>query len=211
MDTLLFDLDGTLYPVDNGVLARLDARINDYLREHVGIPETEVDQLRNELRDAHGTTMHGLMARHRIDPAHYLDVVHDADLSDLLQPDLRLRDLLARIPGRRFVFTNAPRAHAARVLSLLGLHESFEAVIALEDLDYVPKPRPAAFAAALARCGARGEECFFVDDTRANVVAARRLGMHAVWIAPAQQHGDGAPPAIETVHEVERVLPRRRR
>ena len=208
---LLFDLDGTLYPVGNGVLERLDARINAYLREHVGIAAAEVDRLRCELRDAHGTTMHGLMARHQIDADHYLDVVHDADLSDLIRPDDRLRAMLERLPGRRVVFTNAPRAHAARVLGLLGISDVFEGVIALEDLAYVPKPRAAAFETVLTRCGVAGEDCFFVDDTRANVLAERRLGMHAVWVAPVTQHDDDVQPAIETVHEVETVLRRNRR
>jgi putative hydrolase of the HAD superfamily len=209
---LLFDLDGTLYPVGNGVLERLDARINDYLREHVGIAAADVDRLRCALRDDHGTTMHGLMARHQIDADHYLDVVHDADLSDLIQRDDPLRAMLARLPGRRVVFTNAPRAHAARVLGLLGIGDVFESVIALEDLAYVPKPRAAAFETVLTRFGVAGEDCFFVDDTRANVLAARRLGMHAVWVAPATQHSDDdAQSAIETVHEVETVLRTNRR
>lgn len=211
MDVLLFDLDGTLYPADNGVLERLDARINVYLREHVGIPEPDVDRLRCELRDAHGTTMHGLMARHDIDAEHYLDVVHDADLSDLILPDDSLRKMLTRLSGRTIVFTNAPRIHADRVLRLLGVREAFECVIALEDLAYVPKPRPEAFETVLTRFGVEGKRCFFVDDTKANVLAARRLGMEAVWVAPVAHHDDDAHPAIETVHEVEPLLERRRR
>lgn len=211
MRVFLFDLDGTLYPVGSGVLERLDERINDYLRTHLGVPHHEVDVLRERLRDDHGTTMHGLMARREVDPDHYLDVVHDADLSDLIAPDPALRDAIASLPGRAIVLTNAPRVHARQVLGLLALEQAFEDVITLEDLDYEPKPRPAAFARALARVGAEPAECGFVDDTLSNVVAARRLGMHGVWVsAPPHEHPE-AHPVVASVHEVVPVWRRRAR
>ena len=67
------------------------------------------------------------MAVHKIDPEPYLAFVHDIDLSELL-PDPGLRDALARLPGRRFVFTNGCRNHAARILERLQLADLFEQV-----------------------------------------------------------------------------------
>lgn len=209
VDVLLIDLDDTLYPAESGVLPRLDLRINAYLREELRVPAAEVDALRQRLRDAHGTTLHGLMTRHEIDPDRYLRFVHDADLSDLLRPDPALRALLGRLPGRKVVFTNAPRAHARNVLGLLELADAFEAVIALEDQDYVPKPKTLAFERALERVGAQPSRCAFVDDTRQNVIAARRLGLHGVWVAPALHHDHPeAHPAIASIHELESALRR---
>ncbi|HVP31202.1 MAG TPA: pyrimidine 5'-nucleotidase [Myxococcota bacterium] len=209
VDVLLIDLDDTLYPAESGVLPRLDERINAYLREELGVPAGEVDGLRRSLRNTHGTTLHGLMARHPIDRDHYLRFVHDADLSDLLRPDPALRALLARVPGRKLVFTNAPRAHARNVLALLDVADAFEAVIAIEDHDYLPKPNPVAFERALARAGVAAEACAFVDDTRQNVLAARRLGMHGVWVAAAEHHAHPeAQPVIASIHELEEALRR---
>ncbi|CAI5500163.1 unnamed protein product [Closterium sp. Naga37s-1] len=52
----------------------------------------------------------------------------------LLKPDPALRHLLDSLPQRKFVFTNADRAHASRCLHLLGLEGCFDAVIAFEDV-----------------------------------------------------------------------------
>lgn len=209
VDVLLIDLDDTLYPAESGVLRRLDQRINRYLCEVLAVPADEVDTLRQRLRDDHGTTLHGLLARHAIDRDHYLQFVHDEDLSDLLRPDPALRALLGRLPGRKIVFTNAPRAHARNVLGLLAVGDAFERVIALEDQGYVPKPKPLAFERALAQVGAAPAGTVFVDDTHMNVMAARRLGLHGVWVAPSRHHDDpSALPAIASIHELETALRR---
>lgn len=209
MQVLLLDLDETLYPRDNGVLARVDARINAYLRDRIGIPEHEVDAVRRRLRDGHGTTLRGLEARYRVDAEEYLAHVHHVDLSDLLGPEPLLRELLDRIPERKLVFTNAPRYHAEQVLRLLDVADAFEGVLTLEDLEFRPKPDPRAFAVACARAGVDARDCCFVDDTRANVLAALRSGMRGVWVAEGAPDGE-LEHVIPHLHALEALLPRLR-
>jgi putative hydrolase of the HAD superfamily len=206
MCTLLLDLDETLYPRGNGVLMRIDARINAYLRERVGIPAGEVDALRSRLRDAHGTTLRGLEAHHLVDPHEYLDIVHRVDLSDLLTPAPEIRALLGRLPGRKAVFTNAPRIHAEQVLRLLALDGAFESVFAIEDLGLRPKPEPHAYDAVTTRLGVDARECVLVDDTRANLIGARRRGMRTVWLAPERPTDGEVHHVIGALHELEHVL-----
>lgn len=206
MQVLLLDLDETLYPRGNGVLARVDARINAYLEERIGIPAGEVDAVRRRLRDAHGTTLRGLEAHYPVDVDHYLATVHGVDLSDLLAPAPALRALLERLPGRKAVFTNAPRQHAAQVLRLLDLAGAFEAVIAIEDLSLRPKPDPHAYRAITRVLGVEAASCVMVDDTRANVVAAARAGMRGVWLAPEPEGDDAVDHVITDLRELEHVL-----
>lgn len=212
MDVLLLDLDETLYPRGAGVLERTDARIVAWIRERLGLPLAEADRLRHELFRAHGTTLRGLVLRHGLEPGDYLETVYGCDHSDLLRPDPELRALLARLPQRKVVFTNAPRRHAEHVLDLLALGDVLHDVIALEDLDLVPKPDPAAYATALARVAAPAEACVFVDDTHANVVGAARAGMRAVWVAhgrPPPGEREGADHhVIDALHELEALLAR---
>jgi putative hydrolase of the HAD superfamily len=194
---LLFDLDNTLYPRSSGVVARIDERINGYLRARVGIPAVEVDRVRRRFWAEHGTTLRGLMLRLSVDADDYLEYVHDIEIVDLLEPDPELRASLERLPGRKAVFSNASRAHAARVLRRLGLDGAFEAVLGLEDLAYVPKPEAAAFRTALERLRAHPESCSMIDDLRPNLAAAKRLGMRTIWVAER----DGEPPD-ETIDHV---------
>jgi putative hydrolase of the HAD superfamily len=150
--------------------------------------------------------MRGLEAHYDVDVDDYLGVVHRVDLSDLLSPAPELRGLLQRLPGRKAVFTNAPKHHADQVLRLLDLADAFEAVFALEDLALLPKPDPRAYAAVTTRLGVQGTDCVFVDDTHANLIAARRSGMRTVWLAPEPTHDDEVHHVITGLHELEHVL-----
>jgi putative hydrolase of the HAD superfamily len=211
VDVLLLDLDETLYPRGNGVLARTDACITAWVAARLGLPHEEAARLRVELWRAHGTTLRGLVVRYGVEPEDYLERVYRSDLSDLLRPDPALRALLERLPGRKAVLTNAPRHHARSVIELLAIGDAFEDVIALEDLALVPKPAPEAYARALARMGVAAERCTFVDDTLANAAAGAAAGLRSVWLAPPGSRA--APPAaaaglpiIEALAELEPLL-----
>lgn len=206
MKLLLFDLDDTLYPATLGVVARIDRRINEYLAARLSIPAADVDGMRRRFWRDHGTTLRGLMERYHVDPDDYLAYVHDLDLSDLLGPDSRLGEMLDRLPQRKAVFTNASRRHARNVLDLLGITDRFEAVLGLEDHRYVPKPFPEAYQGVLARLGASGRDCVFVEDSLKNLAPARTLGMRTVWVAGPKREPGEVDHVIATVHELESVL-----
>lgn len=212
VQVLLLDLDETLYPRGNGVLRRIDGRINSFMTDRLGIDPAQVDAERVALRDRWGTTMRGLVESFALDVDDYLRHCHGVDLSDLLGPDARLRALLERLPLRKAVLTNAPRAHARQVLGLLGVDDLIERVFALEDIGYVPKPASSAFATATAALGVTPESCVFVDDMLAFVRAAAAHGLHAVWLAPpdAEPSDDESHHVVRDVHDLEPLLERLR-
>ena len=53
--------------------------------------------------------MRGLMTRHGVDPRSFLDFVHEIDMT-MLDPAPELDAALARLPGRKIIFTNADSA-----------------------------------------------------------------------------------------------------
>jgi putative hydrolase of the HAD superfamily len=204
LNLLLFDLDETLYPRSLGVVPRVDVRINRYLEERVGIVAAEVDALRRRYWAEFGTTLSGLIAHHAIDPDDYLRFIHDIEIDDLLARDEALLTVLRALPGRKAVFTNSSRRHAARVLERLGVAAAFEAVVALEDLEYVAKPAAGAFERVLARLAAHAEISTLIDDNVRNVAAAKKLGLRTVWVGEGAT--DGADHVVRTVAELARVL-----
>lgn len=210
VQVLLLDLDETLYPRGNGVLRRIDGRINSFMTDRLGIDPATVDAERAALCARWGTTMRGLLERFPLDLDDYLEHCHGVDLSDLLEPDPRLRALLERLPVRKAVLTNAPRRHARQVLDLLGVADVFERVFALEDIGYVPKPAPSAFATATAALGVAPDACLFVDDMLVSVRAAAAHGLRAVWLAPpdAEPAADAEHEVVRDVHEIEALLER---
>lgn len=180
---LIFDLDNTLYPPSRGVVERVDARINGYLIERLGMSPAEASSLRARYRDAHGTTLNGLMLHHEIDPDEYLTMVHEIAVEELLAPDPLLEAMLATLAHRKAIFTNGSARHAERVLGCLGIRAHFPWIFSLESVAYVPKPHRVAFETVVARLGVRASECLFVDDRVDNLATARALGMHAVLVS----------------------------
>jgi putative hydrolase of the HAD superfamily len=184
--TLLFDLDDTLYPPSSGVWQAIGERINRFMAERVGIPAERVAALREQYFVAFGTTLNGLRANHGVDPDEYLAFVHDIPLDRLLAEDLQLQAMLARLPQRKVIFSNADRAHAGRVLERLGVAHNFEQIIDIHSLGYINKPDLDAYRRALALLGtASAQECAIIDDQLRNLLPPKALGMRTVWVHPA--------------------------
>lgn len=206
---LLLDIDNTLYAPSCGVVPRVDVLINRYLVDRVGIDPADVDQRRRELWSDYGTTLHGLMYRHGIDPDDYLRFVHDIPLRDVLGADAALAAMLARIPLVKVAVTNGSAAHAAGVLECLGVRDLFFRIFALERLSYVPKPYVQAYHTVLAELHVHGRDCIFVEDRAANLRPARQLGMRTVYVAdggPAV--ADDADVTIRSIAELEAAVAR---
>ena len=214
---LIFDLDDTLYAPHLGVVQRVNARIDLFIREHLGLVGPEVDTLRERYRLDHGTTLHGLMLHHSIEPDVYLAEVHAIELDDVLEPDPGLRATLTRLPYENVVFTNGSAAHAERVLHRLAIHDCFATIFSLDRVGYVPKPRPEAFRTVLDRLDIEAKHCMFIDDYPQNLDTARALGMRTVLVRPTAEDRPGheqrphdhlnGHPTIASVHQITDLLP----
>lgn len=177
-------MDDTLYPREQGLMELVQARINAYVVEAVGLDPDSARVLQRQFLDEHGTTLAGLMANYTVEPEHFLHDVHDVPM-DGLEPNPALRDQLLRLPGRRFVFTNGAREYAGRVLDRLGVADCFDGVFAIEDADLTPKPEPSTFRHMIQTFGFEPRSAVFFEDTPRNLEPAKALGMATVLI------GDG--------------------
>jgi putative hydrolase of the HAD superfamily len=206
-DVLLLDVDNTLYPRGTGLTAAIDGRIERYLCDVVGIAAEDVTAVRRDLWAEFGTTLHGLMHRSRVDPADYVRFVHDVDHAAHVAPDPALGALLARIPMLKIAVTNGSRRHGEAVLECLGVRRLFFRVYGLEEVAYLPKPYVHAYHAVLRDLHAHAHDCVLVEDTAANVRAARQLGMWTVHVTGGTPPEPRAHAAIDTIHALEAALP----
>lgn len=205
VSTILFDLDNTLYPPDNGVWEASVARIETYMRERVGIADAQLARLRQDYLERYGTTLRGLYEEHRIDRDEYLHFVHDVDIEGMISANRQLAALLAALPQRKFIFTNASRTHTERVLASLGVREALAGIVSLEDLAYISKPDPSVYPLALELLGiGEGENVLFVDDQARNLEPARDLGWSTVLVG-ASPNGDH--PHIERIEDLLLAMP----
>ena len=161
--------------------------MGDYMRRELAVSAEEADRLRRHYWLRYGATLLGLVRHHGVKPAHFLNETHR--LPGLEQQCIGHRHDLAalkRLPGRKFVLTNAPRAYAVRVLRALGIAQLFDDVIAIEDMAMFgqlrPKPDARMLRAVAARLGVAPARCVLVEDTLAHQKAARGIGMATVWM-----------------------------
>jgi putative hydrolase of the HAD superfamily len=183
VDTWLFDLDNTLYPIETRFMSLIEAKMTDFVARETGLARDEARVLQHGYFQEHGTTLAGLMANHGIEPQRFLDEVHDVSL-DCLTPDPDLRAAIAALPGRRLIFTNGSVGHAERVLSHLNLRDLFSELFAIETADYVPKPALATFDRICKLHDIDPPMTAFFEDSEKNLVPASRLGMTTVLVGP---------------------------
>ena len=201
----VFDLDNTLYPPSCALFTQIDARMRSFICELLGVDADEAYRLQKQYFREHGTTLSGLMKVHNISPHAFLDHVHDLDVS-VIPENAALGQVIARLPGRKIVFTNGTVAHAERVLGRLGFAHVFDEIFDIVDADYHPKPRPESFSRFIARHGIRAREAVMFEDLARNLAPAHELGMTTVLVRSADGHGD---PAVRSWgdpgHEAEHV------
>ena len=188
----IFDLDNTLYHADNGVFAQIDGRMTSFVAELLLLDRDNARVVQKQLYRDHGTTLAGLIAVHHIDPEPYLAFVHDLDLSEL-HPDPAMNAALARLQGRRFVFTNGCRNHAARILERLGMGHLFDQIWDIRTIGFIPKPGRPAYEAVVTEAGLAPAQTAMFDDIARNLVPARTLGMTTVWLNTGSAWGKHGP------------------
>ena len=188
MKTIIFDLDNTLYPPSLNLFSLIDRRINRYMHEKLGIPESEVDSLRRHYWQVYGVTLSGLMINYHIDPEDYLAFVHDVELQHILKPDYRLRHVLKNIESRKVIFTNGSAGHAENVLTALGIEDVFQEIFDVRVASFRPKPFPEPYLKILETMDMRGEDCVMVDDIPDNLKTAKELGMKTILVGSCRDH-----------------------
>ncbi len=176
--TLFFDLDDTLYPASTGLWHAIKERMNLFMRERLYIPEAEIPSLREQYFKTYGTTLRGLQEHHKVDTADYLAYVHDVPLEKFLTPNPVVREVLASLPSRKLIFTNADVSHARRVLTALQLDDIFETIVDVNAITPYCKPMPESFAIAMDLADEPDpRKCVMIDDLPRTTRAALEVGM----------------------------------
>ncbi len=189
--TIFFDLDDTLYPASTGLWHAIKKRMNDYMRERMGFPEEEIPHLREKYFLQYGTTLRGLQANHQINVDDFLAYVHDLPLNDYLTPNPLQRSIIASLPTRNLIFTNADIHHARRVLTHLQLDDLFDTIVDVNAAAPYCKPMPESFEIAMKAAGETDpSRCVMIDDLTRTTRAARSAGLYAILFGRGEPHPD---------------------
>lgn len=185
----VFDLDNCLYPAAIGLFDLIDERMGAYIERLLGCDRVEARRVQKAHFHEHGTTLAGLMKHHGVDPHDFLADVHAIDL-DRLSPDARLARGLARLPGRKLVFTNGDAPYARRVLAKLGIAEAFEGLHDIHAAELRPKPDAHGYRLLIEQFAIDPARAAMIEDMAQNLRPAKMLGMTTVWVDNGSERGN---------------------
>ena len=179
----LFDLDNTLHDARPHIFPHINRSMTDYLATVLGLMPEQAGLLRLDYWRRYGATLTGMMRHHGTDPHHFLSQTHAfPNLPRMLVFERAVKAMLRRLPGRKIVFSNAPRHYAEAVLGLMGVRPLFDAVYAIEHLGFRPKPDIRGFKRLLKAERLTPARCVMVEDTAENLRTAKALGMKTVLV-----------------------------
>ena len=179
----VFDLDDTLHHASPHIFPHINRAMTAYIERHLALDHAQATALRQHYWHRYGATLLGLIRHHGVDPHHFLEQTHDFDdLGSLIITAPALAHTLKTLPGRRIIFSNAPRRYTQEVLCLTGLWTLFDAVYTVESFSFQPKPLRTGFLKLLKKERVSAHRCIMVEDSLANLVMAKRLGMHTLWV-----------------------------
>lgn len=180
----IFDLDDTLHNASAHIFPVMNRAMTAYIMQALTLSEAEAHALRQHYWRIYGATLKGLMRHHGTDPHHFLLETHRLpDLDNMVVQTKQLRHLLNAIPGRKLVFTNAPKSYAIRVLELLGIADMFELIFSVESTQFHAKPSTRGFQRLLKTIKVKASDCIMLEDSLPALMTAKRLGMKTIWIS----------------------------
>ena len=177
----LFDLDNTLYSGDTKVFDQVDKKMSKFISDKLKVSLEEAKKIQKNYFHEYNTTLNGMIKNHDIDANEFLEFVHDVDLG-FLKKDDALKDQIAKLEGKKIIFTNGSRAHASNVTSKIGIEQLFDGVFDIVDSDFYPKPSVKPYKKIIENYKIKPEYCIFFEDIARNLKPAYELGMKTVWI-----------------------------
>jgi HAD superfamily hydrolase (TIGR01509 family) len=177
IDTILFDWDGTLIDTAQTSFAAFRKAQAD-----LGIPVTR--DYYEQIYSPNWYTMYETLRlpREKWQAADCLWLQHYGDeIPDLVEGAKHVLDKLGRNGYCLGIVTSGSRLRVLREIKMLGLTESFGAVVCNEDVAN-KKPHPEGLEMAMSRMGKMREVCCYVGDSPDDVEMGKRANIHTVAV-----------------------------
>ena len=176
-----FDLDNTLYCANSGIFDQIHIKMGEFISSNLNVSLKKAKILQKKYFIENGTTLHGLMLNHNVEPGKFLDYVHDIDFS-IVKPDNELNDLIKKIPEKKIIFTNANISYVEKILKNLNLENIFDDICDIERMNYLPKPNLKTYKKLISTYQVDANKAILFDDIPQNLLPAAKLGLKTVHV-----------------------------
>ncbi len=195
INTLLFDLDGTL--VDS--VPDLAAALN-HMRTTLNLSTVSTDVVKNIVGKGFPNTVRAILALDL--PAQEVEALHDKalkltldaysechGLSTLIYPGvIETLELLQKQDYKMAVVTNKEEAHAIALLEKINLSQYFEYIIGGDSTAHY-KPHPDSIFKALSELNSTSEEAIMIGDSETDIKAAQAAKIPVIAVTYGYNHG----------------------
>ena len=180
---LLFDLDGTLYPIDCGYIEESRENIFNYMTEKGFAKSPEnAKEIWWPLFRKYNQSIRGLRAGgYQINEGEYWDYVRRG-MEKYFSKDDNLRNLLTSIEVDKYIFTNCHEIQAGQLLEILGIKDCFKGIFGAGFMGEHCKPEKEVFLKVFDALDADASQLTLFEDSYKNLVTAKSLGMSTVFI-----------------------------
>jgi putative hydrolase of the HAD superfamily len=176
-----------LHDASSASYAGIAEGMSAYIETELGVSREQASHLQKQYWHRYGATLLGLIRHHAVKADHFLHHTHVLPgLEQRVRGHSHDLAVLARLPGRRVLLTNAPAAYTARVLGALGIARLFDRIVSIEDMRMFGQLRPKPDARMLRRLAVTlavpPQRCVLIEDTLVHQKSARSVGMRTVWM-----------------------------
>ncbi len=188
INTWVFDLDNTLYnPEHSFEHEQIELYVNYLARKG----DTEPKVVRKRLEE---------LSKTHFDPmARYVQLGYPFDINEWVQEAIsvdysrlpkcdRTAELIEKLPGKKYIFTNHLAQHAERVLQQLHLDHLFDGISDNVSRDYINKPESKVYTDLVQEFNFEPTKAVFVEDSPENLQPAFTMGMKTVLVHRTDIH-----------------------
>ena len=180
---LLFDLDGTLYPIDCGYIEESRDNIFKYMTEkHWAQNHQNAKEIWWPLFQQYNQSIRGLKAGgYQVNDGEYWEYVRRG-MEKYFKKDENLRIFLTSIEVDKYIMTNCHEIQAGQLLEILGVRDCFQGIFGAGFMGDHCKPEKEVFVKVMDALDAEASQLTLFEDSYKNLVTAKSLGMSTVFI-----------------------------
>ena len=177
---ILFDVGGVLHNAIDG--------ISDALHKELNLTQSQIEEIRSTyLKElGKGAITEAEFWNQIHNKYHVLEVKISEDLlghafGTKFEPNIKLLEFIDTLKTTNLtlaVLSNTIEPHA-RVLRAHGIYDRFENVFLSHEIG-MRKPDSSTYKYVLDKLQVKPEEAIFIDDSRDNIIAACKLGIHGI-------------------------------
>ena len=180
---LIFDLDGTLYPLSSGLEDECQQRVYEFFSAKLRVSMNEARQISQKLLDKYHYEAQGVEAELGLSEAEFMEYIC-AVSTDNLVANSELNTLLTSLTQRKFIFTDSTSSHVNDVLSKINVDvRIFDDIYDAQKGNFAYKLSPDAFVAFCNYYQIDSKEGVFFEDRERNISLAKSIGFKTVLIS----------------------------